>query len=658
MYRVGKKKNLIRVLILIIMLLAAAFALAGSTFAATNGTVNSAIGVNVRSGPGTGYGIRFALADGQSVSIIEKGEGWYKVNCSAGTGWVCADYIKIEADKEYVYNEEFEKSLTAQGFPESYKKSLRKLHAAHPEWVFKSQKTGLYWSDVIAKESRVGVNTVHSSAKNSWKSMDYGAYNYNSGSYVVFDSGGWVAASKSIIQYYMDPRNFLDESGIFQFMAHSYDSATQTKSGLKKLVSGTFLSKNFPENSYATYVDALMDAGKKSGANPYVLASMILMEQGKNGTGKSISGTVKGYEGYYNFFNIRAYASGIYDAVEYGLIYAKGSGSYSRPWNSRAKSILGGSLYYANNFIKNNQNTLYLKKFNVMNGLSGVATNQYMTNVGGAAGEAANLKNGYGGSSAVTFYIPIYKNMPDKVCAMPQSSGNNNYFLKSLSVGGYSLTPVFNMYEDEYEIVVPADTSYVNISASTKDSGASVRGAGRVQLTGSVTKAKITVTSAGGASKNYVITIAKKGGSAQISTKPTSSAYHIGSYYISGVDLKTTVSKFKSNLKAPSGCTLKITDRNGKEKTSGNIGTGCQVTIRNSNGKTLSSMGVVVKGDNSGDGSCNSLDLLLIQKHIVGLSSLSGSNFSGSDINGDGKVNSLDLLFVQRYIVGSYNIKN
>ena len=49
---------------------------------------------------------------------------------------------------------------------------------------------------------------------------------------------------------------------------------------------------------------------------------------------------------------------------------------------------------------------------------------------------------------------------------------------------------------------------------------------------------------------------------------------------------------------------------------------------------------------------------LKIQKHIVGVSSLSGAYFTASDINGDGKVNSLDLLYVQKYIVKIYDIKN
>lgn len=108
-----------------------------------------------------------------------------------------------------------------------------------------------------------------------------------------------------------------------------------------------------------------MSAGQQSGVNPYVLAAMILQEQGKDGRGGSISGTEAGYQGYYNFFNIEAYASGNLTAVQRGLWYASQSGSYERPWNSVERSILGGAVYYGQNYVQAGQDTFYLKKFNV-----------------------------------------------------------------------------------------------------------------------------------------------------------------------------------------------------------------------------------------------------------------------------------------------------
>lgn len=617
-------------------------------FTQTTATVNSAIGLNVRSGPGTQYSTIFTLDNYAVVTVTGKEGDWYKISYNGRSGYVSAQYLVLDENEDYVYDQDFESALSAQGFPESYKYYLRQLHAAHPQWVFKAHSTGLSWTDVINKETaNVSTNLVHKSQPDSWKSTEPGAVD-SDGNYVEFDSGGYVAASRGIVEYYMDPRNFLNEGGIFQFMAHSYDPQTQTKSGLQKLVAGTFLSNKFPEAGYDTYSDALIYAAKQSGANPYVLASMILVEQGRDGRGNSISGKVSGYVGYYNFFNVGAYASGGRDAVENGLIYAKNKG-----WNSRIKSIVGGAVNYAQSYIKNNQNTLYLKKFNVMNGLGEVATHQYMTNVSGASQEAANLRQGYDLDSAITFYIPVYKNMPSAAVPAP-GSGNNNCFLKSLSVSGYSLTPSFGMYEFDYELVVPSDTSYITVSAKAGDSGAKVSGTGKVQLTGNVTEVKVVVTATSGVKKTYTITVARETSSGGASL--TSSEYKIGST-ITGVDLKTSVSSFKSKIKVPSGYTMKVLNSSGKEVTSGNIGTGMRAVLYK-NGSAQKSHTVVIKGDVNGDGACSSVDALMAERYIIGTYNLTGAFFSGSDINGDGKVSTVDVLYMERHIIGTYEIKN
>ena len=184
------------------------------------------------------------------------------------------------------------------------------------------------------------------------------------------------------------------------------------------------LCREFEQIDADTYADVLMEAGQISGVNPYVLASMILVEQGSSGKGGCISGTVSGYEGYYNFFNIGAYKSGSMSAVTRGVWYASQSGSYGRPWDSRYKSIVGGAKFYASQYVQQNKNTLYFKKFNVMNGQSSVGTGQYMTNVQGAESEAAALRNGYVDSldDPMTFIIPVYKNMPNNTCPIPGSN--------------------------------------------------------------------------------------------------------------------------------------------------------------------------------------------------------------------------------------------
>ena len=62
--------------------------------------------------------------------------------------------------------------------------------------------------------------------------------------WVSFDTGGWVSASKEIVAYYMDSRNFLDPYYIFQFMDQTYDKNKQTEKGLKTVVKNSFLNTN------------------------------------------------------------------------------------------------------------------------------------------------------------------------------------------------------------------------------------------------------------------------------------------------------------------------------------------------------------------------------------------------------------------------------
>lgn len=421
----------VAVAVILIILIVFGFAASEKAYAAEIKTgVVSTTSLNVRSGPGvenrpTGYLFLYDKVTIMDEAFDSNGGKWYYIKYkTSSVGYVSADYITVETNNAYVYDKAFEDKLSAQGFPESYKEYLRKLHANHPEWTFKAAQTGLSWTEVIEKESALGKSLVASSSPAAWKSKAQGAYNPETGKYIIFDSGGWVNASQGIIKYYMDPRNFMNEVGIFQFLTHAYDADTQTAAGLRTLLAGTFMDSYLADEPSTTYTSVLMEAGASANVNPYVLASMILVEQGSSGKGNSISGKVSGYEGYYNYFNIGAYSSGSMDAVERGLWYASQNGSYARPWNTIRKSIEGGAQFYSANYVQNNKNTLYFKKWNVMNGPESVAQGQYMTNVQGAESEAAALRNGYASvlDTAMTFLIPVYENLPSKVSGLPTSS--------------------------------------------------------------------------------------------------------------------------------------------------------------------------------------------------------------------------------------------
>lgn len=625
--------------------------------------------LNVRDNPGTSNtNVIGSLKNGQTGEILDEqtvsGTLWYKIKASGIVGWVSSAYIEVT---EYTVTEDadFDAYLTAQGFPDSYKTQLQALHKKYPNWKFEAQQTNLNWEDAITGESALGKNLVHTSSISSWKSTQNGAYDWETGEWTVFDSGGWVMASKEMIQYAMDPRNFLDSANIFQFIKQSYDAnalssaqLAQKKADLTGMVSGTYLAGTCDGRSY---VDVIMDVAKETGVCPFTLASMMIQEQGVNGTGRSISGTVAGYEGYYNYFNIGAYATSSMTAVERGLWYAKGSGvgatTYGRPWDTRTKSMKGGALYYGTNYVNVGQDTLYLKKFNVQG--SNIYNHQYMTNVQGAISEGQHVANGYdenARTASLVFKIPVYKNMPESACTKPTGNDNPNYMLKSLTVSGQTLTPTFSIYETSYSVIVPNNVSNVTISAEAVAETTSITGTGTKSLVVGTNKFEIVTKAQNGITRTYTIRIVRE--EAQKPVEPENpisppsiscSSYKINSdNTITGItDFPISAADFVKKFSVSNG-SVKMTTSNGTAKT-GNVGTGDQVRVYDTAGALKYTYNVIIYGDANGDGRINAQDLLVIQKNNIRLTTLSGVYFTAADTNRNGKVNAQDLLMVQKH---------
>lgn len=640
------------------------------------GTVEVSSSLNFRSGPGTDYSVIGYLKNGDTGEIIDEGKAsngkiWYKMVVNGKTGWASSSYVKvtetiIEEDKDY------DAYLAAQGFPESYRSQLQALHAKYPNWKFEAQITNLTWDEVIKGESALGKNLVHNSAESSWKSTQTGAYDWEKNEWKEFDSGGWVAASTEIIKYYMDPRNFLDSTNIFQFIKQSYNASAlnatqlaQKKADLTNMVKGTYLAGACDGS---TYVDVIMNVAASTKVCPFTLASMMIQEQGTDGSGRSISGTVSGYEGYYNYLNIGAYKTDRFSsAVVRGLWYAKGgdSGSttYGRPWNTRTKAITGGALYYGENFVNVGQDTLYLKKFNVQG--SNLYGHQYMTNVAGAASEGVHMSKAYDAKAreaALIFKIPVYKNLPATVSVKPSGDDNPNYMLKSLSVSGYSLTPTFSMYETSYSLIVPNNVSSITVSAQAASSTTTVSGTGTKNLSVGTNAITVTTKAQNGSTRTYTISVVRQaagntgggtnnGGTTVVTPSVSSSTYKVNSNNtVTGItSFPIKASDFTKKFAVANG-SVKITNLNGTAET-GNVGTGDQVRVYDSTGAHKFTYNVVIYGDTNGDGNINALDLLRVQKDILSLSKLSGFYSNAADTNKDGKVTALDLLQVQKHLL-------
>lgn len=91
-----------------------------------------------------------------------------------------------------------------------------------------------------------------------------------------------------------------------------------------------------------------------------------------------------------------------------------------------------------------------------------------------------------------------------------EASYSSNANLKSITVGEYTLSPVFNKDTLEYEVEVPNEIESVHVSASKEDSASTVTGTGDITLTEGTNKVTIVVTAQKGNTKEYVVNIYRK----------------------------------------------------------------------------------------------------------------------------------------------------
>lgn len=302
-----------------------------------------------------------------------------------------------------------------------YKDRLLSLKKANKNWNFIIYYTGLDWNTVLWNET----TGRHSRSLVRGKTGDWLCETCGT---TVYDAGGWMCASKKAVAHLMDVRNYLTPSYVFQFEKLSYAPELYSVSGIEKILSSTFMyQKNIREyynnRNYEniTFAQAIMNAATASGASPYYLAARIRQELGVNGSGSS-SGKYAGYEGYFNFYNIKANSGK--DPIANGLKYASSTpGKYLLPWDEPAKAIKGGATWIAQNYIAVGQDTLYFQKYDVVQNGTVNYDHQYMQNIFAAKSEGYTTYLGYSKMGVLgnrySFVIPVYENMPKTVSKEP-----------------------------------------------------------------------------------------------------------------------------------------------------------------------------------------------------------------------------------------------
>ena len=640
---------------------------------------------------------------------------WYQIfydsSSSSIAGYVCSSFVEDVTTQEVadeanntpvenadsalanqmagMTNEEFEQYLTNEGFPESYKVKLRELHRLHPKWIFDGIITNYSWEGALNTQDVNGVSFLN--VNNNKKAEGYDGYlsilpadyNWRTNTFIPHDGLYWYQANREAIAYYLDPRNFLNEQAIFMFEDLTYHPSYQNDGAIKNVLYSDFMKQ------YSRYYD---EAGKTYGTSPVFLAALSRQEVGTSNTNIVTNGHAGvlsdgvNYNGYYNFFNIGASSSS--DPKLKSLQYAKSVG-----WNTQQKSIVGGARTISVNYVNCGQYTSYFQKFNLAPTATKGIWHQYDTNIASLESPAISTYTSYlkGGSieEGFIFAIPIFSNMPAKTELPPK--GNPNYYLNDLKVNGVTLSN-FDGENTNYSIHL-SYMEEITISATTVVSTSRTSGTGKVALDSDSKTFNVVVTAGNGKTRTYKINVTRDpkpvpttperplepntGNENQnnnnnnntntntntnteetvtpISTVLSGSGYNISNNYFTnitlGTDVKTIINNF---LKNSTGVSVNVKDKNGNAKTNGSIVTGDKVIITTS--KENKTIEAVIYGDLNGDGGITTLDLLKVQKHILGYSKLSGAYLKAADVDKNGSVSTLDLLKIQKSILNYANI--
>ena len=310
---------------------------------------------------------------------------------------------------------------TLSKFPASYYSGLWLLHNLKPSYVFKPYYTNLSFNTALEAKSSYGRSLIEKSSYPSFVKPNS----------KVYDKPDWMAAKPEVVSYFMDPRNFFTPEKIFMFEILGFDSKVHTLDGVKEIIKGSFM-----DGADQDYANMIFEAGKEAGVSPYFLASRIIQEMGYKGESALSRGEVTGFEGFYNFYNIGAYATtdpggAVINGAKYaqwgkdwdGKEITDQEASFLLPWTSADKAIKGGAKWIASGYIDKGQNTLYFQKFDVLDDGTEKYNHQYAQNIMMAYSEGRRYYRSYASigmtDAGFEFVIPVYNYMPDTYGSLP-----------------------------------------------------------------------------------------------------------------------------------------------------------------------------------------------------------------------------------------------
>lgn len=532
-------------------------------------------------------------------------------------------------------------SIDSSKYP-GVKEQIQQLKTKHPNWSFKILYTDIDWNEAIGKEylghGSSPKNLVPKTHNSSWICNICGVDK-------AYDNGSWRCASKSGIEYMMDPRNSINEADIFQF-----EELTSTGSDVnivKKMTNGTFLQGREQE---------ITNIANTKGVNAYYIVARLIQEQGKSG-----SELISGKTGYYNAFNFGASGSTSEQVIANGLAYAKKKG-----WDTLEKSISGGVDLIANEYIKIGQNTLYFQKFNVTK--KSTFAHQYQQNLFAAKTESATLRNTYldieSYDSKHTFIIPVFKNMPPKACLTPDgnSTATSGADLVKINVttslklrkAPEDSTKVDWLWKDEIVARLEKGTTKINgaywdkIQKANGNVGYAPRETFDYETDYKLYLVPINTTNGSNNNNNN-----SNGNNSNNNSNNNENKYHNTAKVLINDEkkiIKVSPDAIAKDILEAFGGSVKITKADGSFLNGENDNMATNFIVKDT-------YTVIKKGDANADGIVNSFDYIRVMNYIMGRKQLNGYEKEAADANNDGIVNSFDYIRIMNYIMGTKKIE-
>lgn len=574
-------------------------------------------------------------------------------------------------------------------YPEIYT-AVQEMKTAHPNWTFTILYTGLDWNEVLENET-----TKKHTRSLVQKPVILGDINdwicpicYKTPQ----DNGSWLCASNKTASYYIDPRNWINETYIFAFETLSFNSETHTLEGIKTMLSGSFMDtdsikyidtngeEKIIEKSYAQII---FEAAKENGISPYHLASRILQEQGK-GNSSLISGKREGFIGCYNYFNIGASGNNETEIIVNGLTRAR-----DEQWNDPEKSIKGGAKFLKGGYIGNYQDTLYLQKYCVDNSCKyGLYGHQYQQNVSAPYTEGSSVYDAYEKlgilDSNFNFIIPVYENMPSSASVKPgrnleiitedvivntettaltiRGGPGTGYYIKAKAPKGTKLVRIEKAVEPlsdgiYWDKVVYCTEGNIVIGYASREY---LKETETQEIVNEEKTIQVLCALKNGPASTVntrVKQILKPGTKVTVIDKIQYSSFGHTWYrvkledgtqgYVSSVYFeKEPEVKYKiDGTFVKVNPDIKITEIPEAVLTCEIFGTGAKIKI----GETEYTL--VMLGDVNGDGLVKSKDYMMIKNYIMGTLELSEAEKKAADVNKDGEIKSKDYMMIKNHIM-------